>query len=89
MTIRFNSDPAPDAVGHFYVSMVKGERVALLAGPFPTHEEAKAQVTSALNAACEIDGFNWFNVFGTCSLPLDFANPPAGKLNARLGVTCN
>ena len=69
----------------YYVSIVRHKRRGLLAGPFATHTEALAAVDKARNEACEVDQWAWFDLFGTCSLPRDLANP-MGTLNQRIGI---
>lgn len=69
----------------YYVSIVRDKRRGLLAGPFATHTEALANVSAATAAASDVDPRAWFDLFGTCSLPRDLANP-MGVLNERLGV---
>lgn len=69
----------------YYVSLRRGERTALLAGPFATHAEALATVDRAVAEANAIDDRAWFDPFGTCSLPRDAKNP-IGKLNSRLRI---
>lgn len=70
---------------HYYVSMKRGKRTALLAGPFDTHEKALELVGKVTQAAYEVDPWLWFDLFGTCSLPAAPSNP-RGKLNSQLGV---
>lgn len=53
---------------HFYVSVVDGGRVGLLAGPFATHKEALDLVDEAQELAQEADPFACFYAFGTLSL---------------------
>lgn len=52
----------------FYVSVVDGKRVGLLAGPFATHKQALDLVDKAKEKAEEIDPFACFYAFGTLSL---------------------
>lgn len=68
----------------YFVSLRRDSRVALLAGPFTTHTEALATVDRAVQLANEIDGWTWFDVFGTCSFPTP--SHKKGKLNLQLGV---
>lgn len=53
---------------HFYVSVVDGKRVGLLAGPFPTHQQALDLVDEARELAQEADPWAAFYAFGTLSL---------------------
>jgi hypothetical protein len=69
----------------YYVTMIRGKRVALLAGPFADHAFAKAHVRSATDEATRIDPWACFDVFGTSSLPQAQDNP-RGVLNDALNV---
>lgn len=57
-----------DTTKHFYVSVVDGRRVGLLAGPFGTHQEALDLVGNAKKLAQEADPFACFYAYGTLSL---------------------
>lgn len=70
----------------YYVSMLRGRRVAYLAGPLPSHAAALALVEAARRAANRADPWSAFDAFGTCSMEEGPANP-VGVLNAALGVT--
>ena len=70
--------------GHYYVSMVDGQRFALLTGPFDTHREALDSVSKARDKACEIDGRAHFYSFGTCRMEIT-ANPRRGALDMLKG----
>ena len=81
--------PAPAAKTRmFYVTMIRepgpNQRVAWLAGPFATHEEALAQVGPARAKANEVDPRAAFDAFGTASFEADEHKPC--KLNAALGL---
>lgn len=69
----------------YYVSLRRGERTALLAGPFATHAEALALVQRAAAEAEKVDPRTFWDPHGTCSLPYAATNP-YGKLNQRLGI---
>lgn len=69
----------------FYVSMIRGRRVALLAGPFVQHEAALAMVDRARDIAGQLDPWSDFDAFGTVGIAKPFGRP--GVLNERLGVT--
>lgn len=66
---------------HFYVSVVDGKRVGLLAGPFPTHKQALDLVDEARELAEEADPFACFYAFGTLSLA---TGKRQGVFNGRL-----
>ena len=56
----------PDtAPGPYFVSVVEHDKTYLMAGPYPTHEEALANVEKALHVAYEHDGRAWFMAWGT------------------------
>lgn len=69
----------------YYVTMLRGRRVAYLAGPFPSHAEALAVVGAARTEACSIDLWADFDAFGTASMTRSPSNP-VGKLNSKLGI---
>ena len=73
-----------DEARHFYVTMKRGARAALLAGPFSSHQEALDLVEAARDAAYNVDPWVWFDLFGTASLISD--HPPVGALNSWLGL---
>lgn len=67
----------------FFVSMAGGKRVALLAGPFASLEEALRHVDTARREAQRRDPWAHFYAFGTLS------TEPRGKrgvLNPALGL---
>lgn len=66
----------------FYVSLIRGSRTALLAGPFDTHPEAKEQERRAFNEACAVDPWAAFDAYGTCKAP----TRRLGVEDARLGL---
>lgn len=75
--------------GH-YVTMVREgnpKRVAWLAGPFKTHEEAVAHVDRARAVAHEVDPWSEFDAFGTASRQAD--HHPPGVLNEKLGLSAD
>ncbi len=76
-------DPRP---GRYYVSVLNGGRSALLAGPWPRHEQALAQVEAVRAFACEVDPRGHWYAFGTARLPEDSPAVP-GKLNSGLTFT--
>jgi hypothetical protein len=69
----------------YYVSLRRGDRTALLAGPFATHTEALAMVDRAVLVANLVDAWSSFDPYVTVSLPRSASNP-IGKLNERLGI---
>ncbi len=76
----------PDtAPGNYYVTMLDGKRVALLAGPFVNdHAGALALVDKASQIAIHLNPIYHFNAFGTARYASDFSAP--GKLNHHLGL---
>jgi hypothetical protein len=67
----------------FYVSVVDGGRVGLVAGPFKTHEEAQGMVETARKKACELDPWADFYAFGTVKTVNGWRR---GVINDHLGV---
>ena len=68
--------------GYYYVSVTDGPRYRLLLGPFENdHAAALAMVKAVRLKAQELDAWAVFYGFGTCRLPIDTPNPPAGRLN--------
>jgi hypothetical protein len=74
----------------FYVSVIdrnnsagRINRFGLLAGPFPTHEQAESLVDAARAAAEKIDLFACFYGFGTCRVADGSRD---GRLNRELGI---
>lgn len=75
----------------FYVDLVRGKRVALLAGPFPSEEVARKYERAAVQKAHEIDQWAWFDPFGVMSIDLakfpEFKGKlPVGKLNDQIEI---
>jgi hypothetical protein len=61
-----------------YVSIVDGTRFALVAGPYPTHDAAKADVERVRTCANKMDPRAAFWAFGTCRVKTE-----AERLAAR------
>lgn len=82
--------PVPMAVRSkkYYVTMIrdpgKNQRVARLAGPFDTHEEALSHVDAAKEHAYEVDPKSAFDAFGTSGVESDNHKP--GVLNEHLEI---
>lgn len=51
----------------YYVTMIRGKKVAWLLGPYINHETALANVNRAIKEASEIDGRYHFDAFGTAA----------------------
>lgn len=69
----------------FYVTIAReGKGVSKLAGPFDTHDEAKAHVQRARDEAYKVDPRSAFDAFGTAGIEADEHKP--GVLNERLGI---
>lgn len=78
---RLRVDKRP---GNYYVSVVDGQRVGLLLGPFKRHRQALRFVRAARAAACNADPKAWFYSYGTVRVVTD--KPRTGVLNAAVGV---
>lgn len=68
----------------FYVDLVRGQKIALLAGPFASEEVARKYERDAFRVACELDGFASFDLVGVVAI--DNGKFKAGILNARLEI---
>jgi hypothetical protein len=73
----------------YYVTVIRSpgprQKVGFLAGPFDTHEQAKAKQSIARAEAIEIDPRAVFDYFGTAGVVADKHAP--GVLNTRLGLS--
>lgn len=69
----------------FYVDIVRGKRIGLLAGPFPSEEIARKYENAAVLKAADVDPWSWFDPHGVISLDApDYR--PAGKLNHLIEI---
>lgn len=75
-------DPRP---GRYYVSVSDGQRMALLAGPYPNHGAALEAVAEVRAKAIELDPWAHFFVYGTSRLH-DNAPTVTGRLNEYVGM---
>lgn len=74
----------------FYVSVVDGGRVALLAGPFRKHEDAIARVEEVRVIGEKLDRRAVFYAFGTVGKEMPPDTMPgltSGSLNDKLGLS--
>jgi hypothetical protein len=71
------------AVG-FYAGLKRGERNALLLGPFDTKAEAEAVLENAHALAEKVDAQCYFDTPGV--FRLEHSRLPEGRLNNVLGV---
>jgi len=67
----------------YYVNCADAGRVALLAGPFITHQEAIDLLDKVRDLAHEVDGRAWFYAYGTCKTE---NGKRIGLLNQKLGL---
>ena len=72
------------AGGNYYVSVVDGSRVGLLAGPFPLHRIALEWVDRAKAKAEEVNSRAFWYAYGTVSMKDGYNKP--GVLNELLGI---
>lgn len=72
----------------FYVDLRRGEKFALLAGPFASEKLARKYERPAVKLAQELDAFAAFDPFGVMSLDISKAGGklPLGKLNKQLAI---
>lgn len=74
-----DSTKTDDRPGFYYVSLIDGDKFALLAGPYMSHGEALKMVNTAKDAAYSVNSAQCaFACFGTCRLE---TNAGAGILN--------
>lgn len=79
------SDQTPDPrPGNYYVSVVDADRFNVLAGPFPTHQQALDLVETVRRIAEECDPRACWYGFGTTRMKDDYTKP--GLLNDRVGI---
>ncbi len=83
-TPEVECDPRP---GRYFVSMVDGNRRALLLGPLPTHREALDKVEAVRAKAEELNPWAAFYAFGTARLH-DDAPDMVGRLNSLFLPYC-
>ena len=67
----------------YYVDALDGKRIALVAGPFRTKEEAAAILDRARTVAYAVDPMSWFYNWGSCRWKNGYRE---GALNDRLGL---
>lgn len=69
----------------FYVDIVRGKKIGLLAGPFRSEKVARKYERAATNKAIELDPWAHFDSFGVMSLDApDYR--PAGRLNDLIDI---
>ncbi len=68
----------------YYVTIVRGNRLGTLVGPFESETDARPWVDPARDAAVRLDPRAWFDGFGVTRLARHFG---AGKLNGHVGYT--
>jgi hypothetical protein len=60
---------------HFYVSAIDGTKKFLIAGPYPTHDDALQAVPKVRRAACDQDCRADFMSWGTAGSPRAMRTP--------------
>lgn len=70
----------------FYCTMIRGKKIAWLAGPFPDYDAAEVRVPEARNAAMDVDPWAAFDLFGVTCLSMESGELPKGRLNERLAI---
>lgn len=68
----------------FYVDLVRGKRVAFLAGPFPSEEIARKYERAAVNKAMELDPWAHFDPFGVVAVDTDKVPELRGLFAGRI-----
>jgi hypothetical protein len=75
----------PDTqAGHYYVTMIRGDKHAFLLGPFDEHATALARVDEVRSLANRLDPRSHFDAFGTGRLSRELIGVPQGRLNSYL-----
>lgn len=69
----------------FYVDLVRGDRIGLIAGPFASEAIARKYEKAAFRAAEEIDPFVAFDRFGVIAIPAKEYGKP-GKVNHLIEI---
>lgn len=59
----------------YYVSAIDGIKKYLIAGPYPTHDEAASKVEHVRTEADRIDGRAWFMAWGTAGSDDEIKTP--------------
>lgn len=67
----------------YYVDCINGPKVAMIAGPFKTKEEAKLMLNPARDLGCKVDPKAWFYNWGTCKRDNGYRQ---GVLNRQLNI---
>lgn len=67
----------------YYVDCIDGPKVAMIAGPFKTKEEAKLMLDPARDLGCKVDPKAWFYNWGTCKRVNGYRQ---GILNRQLNI---
>jgi hypothetical protein len=77
----------------FYVDLVRGRRVAFLAGPFPDEPTARKYERAAVNKAMELDPWAHFDPHGVVSVDREklpeMKRFPLGKINHLIEIDPN
>lgn len=69
---------------NYYVSVVDGPKVGLLAGPFADHQQALDLVKTVRVLAEKIDPWSHFYSLGTLAMKSEYQEP--GRLNRLLSL---
>lgn len=69
----------------FYVDLMRGPKIALLAGPFPSEEVARKYERAAYDAAYNLDPWVAFDAYGVVAMePAIYSKP--GKVNHLIEI---
>lgn len=68
----------------FYVDLVRGGRIALIAGPFPSEVIARKYESPAVKKALEVDPWAHFDPHGVVAYEAD--KLPEGRLNGMIEI---
>jgi hypothetical protein len=78
------TQPADPRPGRYYVTVRDGPQVGLLAGPFPTHQQALDLVPAVRDLACQVNTRAWFYAYGTSRVHDGEPDLGPGRLNHLL-----
>ena len=79
---NWNDNQQPDTQpGPYYVTARKGDRYALMRGPYDNHADALAAVRETMLKACDLDPQAHWLEWGTARRPIDLGRRDPGRMN--------
>lgn len=70
-------------IAGFYTTVLRGQKVGYLLGPFADEPTARAAISAARRLAEQIDPRTIFDAFGTCKIEITSGELPRGVLMDR------